>query len=60
MTADSETCMLSLQMKYDHQINKLKHVWESKKDEAVREVEAKSEVITAELGNLQQVCMNHN
>lgn len=42
-------------MRYSHQLNELKHFWESEKKAALGELEAKTGAVIAELENLQQV-----
>ena len=42
-------------MRYGQQVDKLKQEWEAEKKAAIGEVEARTEVMKAELENLQQL-----
>ncbi len=42
-------------MQYSHQIEKLKQEWEAERKVAMREVEARTEVMKTELESLQQL-----
>ena len=42
-------------MQYGHQIEKMKQEWEAERKAAISKVEARTEVVKAELENLQQL-----
>lgn len=42
-------------MQYSHQIEKMKQEWEAERKAAISKVEARTEVMKAELENLQQL-----